>query len=380
MFSFSPRRRVASKRIAICHQTITIGDAIGNDILGMYDVLEGLGFEPELLCQNPHEAIRTRYRTRTDFRDEDLASYAVIIYHHSLFWERGEALLRRSAAQIIMKYHNVTPPEFFEPYSPLYMQQCARGREQTSRLVSLRAPHIWLADSAFNRRGLLDVGARDDRVLVVPPFNHVDELLPYPNETAGRPPGPTSALFVGRLAPNKGHLTLLRIAHAYVTCVSSDFRLRIVGSRDADLRRYEVAIRQLIEGLGLERHVEILPPLPRAQLDGLFRTCQVYLCASEHEGFGVPLIEAQAVGLPVVATNTTAKGETLGAQQLLAGPPADGADYEFYARLIHEVCTNSSLRRTVVRNGYRNVVTRFLREDIENAFLEAVLPTLQAAA
>ncbi len=57
--------------------------------------------------------------------------------------------------------------------------------------------------------------------------------------------------------------------------------------------------------------------MSQAQLVAYYRTASVYLSLSEHEGFGVPLLEAMHEGLPVVALDTSAVGETVGSGGLL---------------------------------------------------------------
>jgi len=103
----------------------------------------------------------------------------------------------------------------------------------------------------------------------------------------------------------------------------------------------------------------------------------VYMSMSDHEGFCVPIVEAQALGLPVVAMDSSAIRGTAGNGQLIAAPPIQHDDYVFYALLLEEVFQNAELRRTIVKNGYRNVDARFRREVIENGFMQALLPMLR---
>lgn len=71
-------------RVAICHQTVVGGDAIGNDIAGMYHLLERLGLEPVIVCENfryPHSELRVH-----NLGESEPASYDLVVYHHSQDW------------------------------------------------------------------------------------------------------------------------------------------------------------------------------------------------------------------------------------------------------------------------------------------------------
>lgn len=365
-----------NRRVAICHQTVSHGDAIGNDITGMCELLRMIGFEPTILCEQVVGAIDDQY-VRMGFDADAINDYEIVIYHHSIFWEKGTALLNTYDGTPVLKYHNITPPHFFEPYSAKYVDLCGKGIAQTKRLVNLKKNHYWLADSEYNRDDLIAVGEHPDRIMVVPPFNQVDVLLDKPNLAEYGNDGPFYGLFIGRLVPNKGHATLLRILHSYRAHFSDNLAIRIVGQWDPDLARYRSELEALIEQLELGGGVEFFFPVPQDGLVELLRTSHVYVSTSYHEGFCVPVIEAQAAGLPMVVMDSTAIRGTAGEGQLVAPEPCEDADYLYYARLLHEVFTNGGLRQTIIRKGYQNVMTRFTKELIENRFVEALLPLIE---
>lgn len=363
-----------NRRVAICHQVVSDGDAIGNDIMGMRDSLAAVGFEPTILCDYvkgiDHENIRT------DFDLKEINDYGVLIYHHSIFWEKGAAMVDRYNGTLVLKHHNITPPHFFEAYSERYGDLCTKGVELTRRFANLKKKHYWWADSEYDRSDLIDAGEKPDRIIVLPPFNKIDAILDNPNVAEFESEGPFYGLFIGRMAPNKGHANLLRILHSYRMHFPNNFIIRLVGSWDPELARYRAELETLMEDLGLDDCVEFFPQVSQDDLVKLLRTSHVYLCTSYHEGFCIPLIEAQASGLPMVVMNSTAVKETAGEGQLVAPEPITDADYLFYARLLHEVFTNGDLRQTIVRKGYQNVTTRFTKELIENKFLEILFPLI----
>jgi glycosyltransferase involved in cell wall biosynthesis len=351
--------------VAICHQGFAGGDAIGNDIVGMYRLLEQCGFYPTVICEwkSQIEAIRTISPEEMIINDFDL-----IVYHHSLFWQSGRQIVEAARCPIIFKYHNITPAVFFRPYSERYANICAAGARQTECLVQLKAKHIWLADSEYNKADLVQTGADPAHVFVVPPFNRSERLLRTTHIADYTAPKATWGC-VGRLVPNKGHLHVLRIAAAFLTAFHRDFEVLIIGQHDAEFASYYREIQELIANLGIVDHVDFVMSPSDELIRDFYRSSHIYLCCSEHEGFCVPIVEAQAAGLPVIAAATTAVADTVGEEQFVLPLPQEERDYFVYAALINELLDEPSIRRHIVEAGYRNVRGRFSDESIENAFL-----------
>jgi glycosyltransferase involved in cell wall biosynthesis len=363
--------------VGICHRSITLGDAIGNDILGMYDLLERMGFLPALVCELCHDEIRASKRVDFDLRPEHLNDYGLLIYHHSMYWEAGGRFFRRFAGEVIFKFHNITPPQFFDSYSPLYADYCRLGVEQTKEFARISSRCTWLADSAFNARDLTAASISPGLISVVPPFNRYESFLTAANRAIYSDSGTVELLFVGRWAPNKGHLDLLNVLDSYRNLVSDQVLLRIVGARNHELQLYYDEIDNAIDKLRLGNCIERLAHISDTHLIELFARSHVYVNLSRHEGFCVPVVEAQAVGLPVITTDCAALAETAGTEQLVASPPTGPEDYEFYALLIQAVCADSDLRKALIRRGQQNVTVRFSQETIENVFVAALEPTLR---
>jgi glycosyltransferase involved in cell wall biosynthesis len=68
-------------------------------------------------------------------------------------------------------------------------------------------------------------------------------------------------------------------------------------------------IAERIAKLGLARHVTLMPRLPREQLPALYSAASASIFPSLYEGAGIPIIEAQACGCPVVSSNIPAAKE-----------------------------------------------------------------------
>jgi glycosyltransferase involved in cell wall biosynthesis len=242
------------------------------------------------------------------------SSEDILIYHHSTGWRLGEEILFKTRNRIILRYHNITPPEFFAPYSTPHQQACAAGLEATRRIA--RLPHMLvLGDSIFNCEDLIALGAPAGNCRLLPPLHLTEELghAPFDIPTIQRYSGEiVNILFVGGVKPNKGHARAIRAFAVYRNQFNSRSQLIFAGSMDDRLSNYIEKLRQLAAGLGVADGVIFTGAVTSSQLKSLYVTADLFLCTSEHEGFCVPLVEAMYFRVPIIAWAKGAVPETVG--------------------------------------------------------------------
>jgi glycosyltransferase involved in cell wall biosynthesis len=124
-------------------------------------------------------------------------------------------------------------------------------------------------------------------------------------------------LCVSAMAPHKNVETLVR-AFALVRATHPDARLVLAGSWPDPA--YERQIRALVAALGLEAAVEFTGFIAREPLDRLYAESRVFGLMSRCESFGIPAIEAQLFGTPVVTSTVCAMPEIGGAGGLYCDP------------------------------------------------------------
>lgn len=361
------------KRIGIAHCAIRTGDAIGNDILGQCRALADLGLAPVLVGEHFALDAGTPAERRVLPAAGALDGLDALVYHHSFHWPVGGEALARFAGPVAFKYHNVTPPAYFAGFAPHYVERCTLGRAQTGELARARPLATWLADSAFNRAELLAEGVPAPLAAVAPPFSRVDALL----AREPRPRDPHHWLFVGRWAPNKGHRELVECFAMYRRHYAPRARLTVVGDVDESMGAYNVAVWRAVEAHGLQGAVDFRRHVADGELDLLLDTAGCYVNMSLHEGFCVPVIEAQAAGLPVLTCDAGASAETAGAGQAVVAAPVDDEDFHFVARVAHELASDAGLRARVVAAGRVNVARRFAAEPAADAFVAGIEPLLK---
>ena len=142
---------------------------------------------------------------------------------------------------------------------------------------------------------------------------------------------------MGRIVPSKGQHELVKALWAYRRLYDPAARLHLVGGSSSFA--YLKALRGFVAELGLADAVRITGDVSDAALAAYFAAADAYLSLSVHEGFGVPLVEAMAAGVPVVARDVGAVAETVGDAALLLR----GTDPSYVAAALHRVCTDGAL-------------------------------------
>ena len=346
-------------------------DAISNDVLGIHRILCRAGYDARIFAEefNPvfgSLAAEARIESEELWGD----SAAILIYHHSIEWRRGEQILARSKNRIVIKHHNVTPPHFFSAYAQNYYRSCDGGVKATARLARLRIDFVW-GDSQFNADEFVRLGVPRKQCRVVPPMHRIEELgsTPFDSVVVGRYRGSEpNLLFVGAFRPNKGHFKAIETLAAYQSLATRPARLILVGSFDPDLKMYREQLLQHARNLGVDSHLHLAHYVSSRQLRAYYHIASVFLCVSEHEGFCVPLAEAMYFRVPIVAWATTAVGETCDD----CGMVYEAFDAQALAEGIDECVTNRIVMRQLADRGRRRYESAFHPDILEARLLAAI--------
>jgi glycosyltransferase involved in cell wall biosynthesis len=364
-------------KICICVNILLENDAIGNDVAHQWAVLNRAGLSA---------VIFTEQSNRPEMADGLMDEHALddfiiepenlLIYHHAGCWTRGQNLLEKARCRVFVKHQNITPPEFFSPYTPFYRWHgnyerfCRNGIRQTQAMVNLGKIERYLCDSRFNARDFIDLGVNNARISIVPPFHRLDdfEKTEINQELAqSLDDGKLNLLFVGRLVPNKGHRHLIEVAARYTAMYDYRVRLIILGKIDPGLAVYHDELVRLIKKYRLVDIVTINGAVSFRDLHTYYAASHVFLLMSLHEGFCLPILEAQYHHLPVVALAAGAVSETLGPNQLALDKP----DYTQFAAAVHVLHREAGFSRYLSDQGCINL-ERFSNPVIEHIFLQSL--------
>ena len=356
-------------RLAILTPTLTPADAVSNDVLTMRRVLSERGHEVRIFAENSSlagERIEAPPAALSYLRSNN----DVLIYHHSIGCTSGVETLRKASCRKIIKYHNVTPPEFFVSISEQHRRLCESGRTQLKDIVAAR-PDLYLAASAFNQSDLIAAGSEEHKTFVVPPFNQADDLRAgeadlelldsYRDDSV-------NLLMVGGVRPNKGHADLIEAFATYYYHFNGQARLFIVGAGNKAFEPYAAALKRLIEEWSIDSRIVFTGEVSNEALKSYYLLADALLMTSEHEGFCVPLVEAMAMKVPIVAYASTAIPETAEDAALIW----DERDPYLMAQSIDFLQANEAERMALVYRGSRRYDENFSNYAIEKQFFDTI--------
>jgi L-malate glycosyltransferase len=328
--------------VTAIHQFVPMlhrADAVGRHTLRLRDVMVRRGITSHLYVEmtDPETASETRPFTRYA---EEAEPGDVLLYQFATASAIAGWLRARPEA-LVVNYHNVTPPEYYAPWDNGMARHQLRAQVQLRELAPRSV--LGLAVSAFNEAELRAAGFA--RTAVVPPAAMVPAGMAAADiaspEAAAPTPRGARWVSVGRLAPNKS--IELAVMALLVTRAQHDAEatLEVVGR--PVVPSYTAALRRFIDEMGLHDAVTLTGALSDEELVAVMARSDVLVITSRHEGFGVPVLEAMTLGLPVVANDAGALPEVVS----VAGLLVDASDPYALAGAVARVLGDGSLRGTL---------------------------------
>lgn len=324
------------------------GDAVTNSALAYRELLRRVG-PSEIFARHVHPDLDGDVLDLETFhqrRPHSTRSRAdVILFHGSIGSPEVFAFINGRPERIVLIYHNVSPAPAFMPYDPAFAALLESGRRDLRALAGRVV--LALTPSAFNAQELEEMGYRDVRIspLVVDSarlrrLDPAAEVLQELDELDG-----PLLLSIGQLLPHKEPERVVAAFHVLSTYLRPDAHLVIVGASRS--LPYRHRLDTFIGGLALPR-LRLVGSVTDEELAAYLTRADVFTTASSHEGFCVPLLEAMAFGVPVVARACGAVPETMGDAGVLL--PADAGPLLF-AEAVHRVLDDEALRATLAQRA-----------------------------
>jgi glycosyltransferase involved in cell wall biosynthesis len=347
--------------------TLGYGDAIGHEVIGIQRVLRGAGFDSDIFVQTADARLESLTR---DYRELTAASRPEnILIHHFSIGSRASRIAYALPDRMILVYHNITPPHYFVDVHKLLVELCFKGLRELKAYPA--RCDLALGDSEFNRQELETLGfAPTDVLPVVPDFSHLEH---EPDRFLARQFDDDwiNILFVGRVIPNKRFEDLIRIFDVYKREFNPRARLLLVGSYGG-FERYLAMLQQLIAALKIP-DVHFTGHVSDEELIAFYEIADLFLCASEHEGFCVPLVEAFHMQVPVVAYAATAVPATMDGGGVLYSDRAPAG----VAALVDAVLSDAAVYDAVLKSQ-DDALARMKSRDFAGILLSAVEKTARA--
>jgi FkbM family methyltransferase len=299
------------------HSGAATGDAITNSMLLTRQRLRDLGYASEIFVSFRDPALEHELRLMDELPRHERY---VLIVRHSMGFDAFDAVASIPAEKILL-YHNITPPDLLRGDAVL-QRYAILGRKQLEQWRPLVCGA--LADSEYNAVELRALGFNPVQVCNM--LFDADALLA---RAAAMPKlkeaGLFTILFVGRVVRSKGQAELIDVFAAFRNRYRKPCRLVLVGRQGGPGDAYLASIEVRLKEYRIGADVVLTGAVSDDELHGWYASADVYLSMSRHEGFGVPLVEAMAHDLPVLALPAAAVPYTLsGTGGLLADETIDG--------------------------------------------------------
>ena len=206
---------------------------------------------------------------------------------------------------LVVTVHDVAALRYPDLHPPRHVSQ------QRAQLKALGQAAAIAAVSASTADDLANLGIPADRIVVTPLG-----LTPLPDPVSSpNRPEPGYLLAVGETSPRKRYPTLLRA----LAQLDGELRLVMAGPPGGDEQR----IQELISELGLTSRVQRFGPVSDASLSALYERAAALCFPSIAEGFGLPVLEAMACGVPVVVSDIPVMHEVAGQAAAIYVPVDD---------------------------------------------------------
>jgi glycosyltransferase involved in cell wall biosynthesis len=319
-------------RVALVSHNARAGDAIGNQVAEKLAFFLDRGADVRVLVESDrclHPAVRPHCRVLAGPECNGpgwrfLSSADLVIVEYGQYYRLLELLplLAGGKGRVLFDYHGVTPPALWASHNREAVEAGNRHRGL-----------VWCADAAVAHSTFT---CRELEAATAFPAERLSCLAHGVNREHFRPgrPGQTLAgllglhdvsllLFVGRLAPNK-RVPVLIEALARLRELTPAVHAVVIGD-DGDLYQIEArCCRDRAAELGVADRLHWLGRLDDDPLRDAYRSADILVMPSRHEGFCLPVLEAMACGLPVVAARAAALPETVADAGLTFHP--DDAD------------------------------------------------------
>jgi glycosyltransferase involved in cell wall biosynthesis len=321
-------------RVSLINLNLVAHDAIGRTMLDQIRFFRRRGDQVQAYLMYPPQKVGEDVEALTHAvqlsdlitrQDEHFIQSDLFVYHYPGRYALLESIKEIERGAVIFYHHNVTPPEL---WTDTQERENLRRSLESVGLYTHYADLV-VTDSLFNADQLVQQHSCDrDRIRVLPQAVALDKFTPGPRNPAllkqNRLEGRRVILFVGRMAGNK-RIDVLVEALPFVQQKVPEAVLMLVGDDrgNPDFQEIVAHARTLAVKRGVSEDVIFTGVVN--DLPSYYRLADVYATASLHEGFGVPLIEAMASGVPVVASRTAAHPWVIGEAGLLV-EPGDAAD------------------------------------------------------
>lgn len=322
-------------------------DAVTNQALWLRPALETAHGRSTIVAHGSDDSVAGDVEPLAGTGPGSIGDGDLVVYHVTIGCAPAVDWLLARTGPFGLVHHNITPSRYFEGLSWDHARLTEQGRAELAALVP-RATVI-VAVSAFNAAEIAALGGNVD--LVHPPATSTRRLADIADDPplARRLRRDRRASFVhlGQRLPHKRVQDAVFAVHLLTEYRGVDATLTTIGA--APVPAYDELVTATADRL-LPGRWHDTGPAPDKEVATRLRHARALVVASAHEGFCVPIVEAMAMGTPVVAVDAGAVAETAGDGALVL--PADAPPTEL-ADALHAVATDDAFAAELGDRGRR---------------------------
>lgn len=316
------------------HSGTAVGDAVTNQMLEIQNILIEEGYESEIYAQHIDQRLSKKIKNISGYvgnKDN------ILLVHHSMGFDLFDSIVSLPDKKALI-YHNITPERFFnDEWTKSYIRLGLQETKEYRKYVQYA-----IADSNYNRKELIRMGFNNIDVMPVQiSLNRFDNIKADEKMLVEYKKG-KNILFTGRVVPNKRQSDVIKAFAIYAKYFNEEAKLLFAG--DDSNYVYVEELKKMCQNLEISDKVRFLGKVSEAELKACYEVADIFLCMSEHEGFGVPLLEAMTFKVPVIAFKSSAIPETMGGAGILVSEK----NFPMIGALLDEVIENKELYTRIV--------------------------------
>jgi glycosyltransferase involved in cell wall biosynthesis len=322
-------------------------DGIGNDIFGISTLLDIQSYNNKIITLKSNVSSTDSKIIEEDPSQLKFQASDIHILHYG---SSGYPIstFSKLPGKKILRFHNITPYTFFYNYCDKDIFNNIKNSyfQSTIELQSLclDISEIWY-DSSYNQITLHQMilfNYSKIKEFVLPIF------IKYREKQRDDYTKKYNILYTGRIVPHKKIEDLLFILF-YLCKISPNYKLYLVGKISSIFKKYQEYLLSIISSLDLGKNIIWQEHLRDSELDNIKEKTDFYISMSEHEGFCIPILEAYAYNIPVIAYCSGAVEETM----QMGGIKVYKKNFPYIAELIDGINQKPELKR-MIANSQRN--------------------------
>lgn len=270
----------------------------------------------------------------------------IILEKKTLFWHYGgfdTYLIGLNKKNIIFVYHNITPAKYFWMTDPAVAIRSLIGSIQ---MLAINKSCKWITMSKYNLNELNQLGFKDVKIC--------PNIIPIKIMQNVKKTKHVSLLFVGRIAPNKNCINLLKQVKIFADQLSAPIEFTIIGSVKHGCRygkKFIMIYNKLLNHPWLK--VVWRNEIDELELMRLYEQSWLYVSMSTHEGFGVPACESIAFGTPALYLECGGQESILNNH----GMVSLSQNKDFHKHLTNLISNKND--RNILLNDQRKIVNKY---------------------